>query len=643
MSEAQKSLATEAPAVEPAVAAPAIEEVKPGEPAAETKVEEPVTEVEASAPVEEVKEEKKEEPIYSGALGYKAPGLKNAFRFSKKYFWFGEEPVEHKNLAEYLRGEKPEVAHPTAAWASHTGKGLLFFAKHADKKETPAGVLKLSEAKDLAKDGTIAFHFKLHGQKHAFEASTSPERNGWFVAFEKAIEEAKAAEKDIVESEGYKGHLESLKKPAPLAATTSTSVPKKSTDLTVAAPADTVEEPTPARAGSSSSSSSDEDKKKKKKAKSRSVSRGKRTSFFGGLMGKKEKVEHKTEEKIENLEEKKEEKKEEKTEALEPTATEAAIPAPETTAATTVIAPLSEEEPKPAEEATTAALPATSETTEAKVEEKKPKPTKRTSIFGSLAMKLKSPTAEKKESELVPAVPAKDTEVSAEAPKVEAPLAATDASVPLVEAPKVEDVKPATTTPHKEKENFFGKFLGKAKTPTTETAPKLETAPKVEEAPKVEAPVEPVTEASVAPTEEEKKEETPAATTTPAAAATTTPAPAPKKRGSIFGNFTGSVKKGKDVAEGEAVESKSKLSGLFRKASKSVKPTKEEKETTPAATKAEETAETKEEVKVEEAPKLEAANEPTTATETPVIGDVVPEAVQVGQAPKSTTEVSATA
>lgn len=67
----------------------------------------------------------------------------SAFRFAKKYFWFGEEPVAAENLAEYLRGEKPEVAHPTVAWSSQTGKGLLFFVKHADKKDHPAGVLNL--------------------------------------------------------------------------------------------------------------------------------------------------------------------------------------------------------------------------------------------------------------------------------------------------------------------------------------------------------------------------------------------------------------------------------------------------------------------------------------------------------------------
>jgi hypothetical protein len=50
----------------------------------------------------------------------------------------------------------------------------------------------------------------------------------------------------------------------------------------------------PPRVGSSSSSSSDE-AKKAKKAKSRSLSRGKRGSIFGGLLGKKDKVEEKAE------------------------------------------------------------------------------------------------------------------------------------------------------------------------------------------------------------------------------------------------------------------------------------------------------------------------------------------------------------
>lgn len=67
-------------------------------------------------------------------------------------------------------------------------------------------------ATDLVKDGTIAFHLKLHGHKHSFEAQTAPERNGWFVAFEKAIAEAKEAKDGIESSEGFKEQKEKLGK-----------------------------------------------------------------------------------------------------------------------------------------------------------------------------------------------------------------------------------------------------------------------------------------------------------------------------------------------------------------------------------------------------------------------------------------------
>jgi len=65
------------------------------------------------------------------------------FIFQKKFFWFGSEPVETKSLSSYLRGEKPEVANHNAAWASHTGKGLLLFSKKASEKASPAGIINL--------------------------------------------------------------------------------------------------------------------------------------------------------------------------------------------------------------------------------------------------------------------------------------------------------------------------------------------------------------------------------------------------------------------------------------------------------------------------------------------------------------------
>ncbi|OCL13253.1 hypothetical protein AOQ84DRAFT_118694 [Glonium stellatum] len=555
MADEQKPVATETPAVEqtPAITeTPAAEPTAEGAPAATTET--PAEEGAASADDKITKVEKPVEPIYSGALGYKAPGLVSSFRFSKKYFWFGEEPVSTQSLSQYLRGEKPEVAQPTAAWSSQTGKGLLYFVKHADQKATPAGVLNLAEASDLTKDGTIAFHFKLHGHKHAFEASTASERNGWYLATEKAIEEAKAQREEMLASPGYKEQLEKLGKPVALAAagasTAKEATSKKSTEVK---PADSA---APARTGSSSSE--DADGKKKTKAKSRSLSR-KRGSIFGSLLGGK---------KDEKAEEKKEEKKEDATPAGEPS-----VEATEEATAAVAAAPIPSIE-GPSDETKVAEAPETTEPAAEASETPKtaPKPTKRGSIFGNFASKLRSPTSEKKEADIVPPVPAKDeltTETSAEAPKIE------ETPAPVVETPE-------------------------APKETTEETPK-----------------------------EEAKEE---------AHATTPTATQKSKRGSIFGNLTGSVKKEKAEIEGEIKTNK--LTGLFRNASKAGKNKDGKKKDSTTPPKVEEVNEpsTEEAAKEEAAPTIE----PTPA-EPNSIGDVVPAAVTVGQAPKSTPEVSATA
>jgi hypothetical protein len=65
-------------------------------------------------------------------------------------------------------------------------------------------------ATDLVKDGAVAFAFKISGHKHTFEAQSATERDGWFVAVEKAITEAKAAKEGIESSEGYKEHKEKI-------------------------------------------------------------------------------------------------------------------------------------------------------------------------------------------------------------------------------------------------------------------------------------------------------------------------------------------------------------------------------------------------------------------------------------------------
>ncbi|KAF1364829.1 hypothetical protein EJ07DRAFT_171809 [Lizonia empirigonia] len=579
----------------------------------------------AAAPVEEKKEDEKVqekviEPIYSGALGYKAPGLKNAFRFAKKYFWFGEEPVPASSLGEYLRDEKPEVAHPVAAWSSQTGKGLLYFVKHADKKESPAGILNLAYATDLVKDGPVAFSFKIHGHKHTFEAQTLAERDGWFVAVEKAIAEAKEAKEGIESSEAYKEEKTKLGKPTILAAaTTAAAAPKKSIDTTKPAETDApvAEAAGPARAGSSSSSSSsDADKKNKKKAaksKSRSVSR-KRASIFGGLLGKKDKAdEHVAEPEVK------------KEESVAPQIGETSTTAPVITSdipktgdelkAEPTPAPVIAETAAPAPVETEAAAPVVAPAPVEKDEKtlEKPKPTKRSSIFGSFFEKVKSPSHEKKEVDLIPAAAPKETT----APEVQKPTEETPAVAPAVEtteaplteakldAPKTEATKPVT--PVKEKEHFsFGKFFGnkeKAKSPAVETAPAVastEQAPKVDETPApvvangVE-PVVPVAETSTAEPVVEKKEETPAV-------------PKKEKRSSIFGSLARTV---------------SKAGGK--------KDTKEKKENVAPAT-VEESAESTSKV---EAPAVAETKEetPIVPAQQTTIGDVTPESVNVAASP----------
>ena len=59
---------------------------------------------------------------------------------SKEFFFFGTDAVEPKTLDHYKKSEKStETAQSNIAWASETGKGLLFIG---DKK-APTGVINL--------------------------------------------------------------------------------------------------------------------------------------------------------------------------------------------------------------------------------------------------------------------------------------------------------------------------------------------------------------------------------------------------------------------------------------------------------------------------------------------------------------------
>ena len=62
--------------------------------------------------------------------------------YSKKLFWFGSDPVDTKALTSFKADKSAEVAHHVAAWASETGRGLLFFSEKSDKA-APHGVIQL--------------------------------------------------------------------------------------------------------------------------------------------------------------------------------------------------------------------------------------------------------------------------------------------------------------------------------------------------------------------------------------------------------------------------------------------------------------------------------------------------------------------
>ncbi|KAL9029797.1 MAG: hypothetical protein Q9196_001997 [Gyalolechia fulgens] len=274
-------------------------------PAAETTTSDEVTEAPKGVAVVD------SQPINEGVLSYKQPGLVKSLMYSKKFFWFGDEPVEHKHLTDYLRAEKAtDVAHPNAAHATQTGKGLLLFAKRAEDKPQPQGIINLADIKDVAKAGPTEFSFKYHNHKHAFQATSATERDGWIVALETRHSEAKTTREGVVGSEGYKSSMEKFAKPGAVGAAGSTSRSlsrhKKADDSKAA---ESTSSAAAKVGGGDSASSSDEAKLNHTKSRSHSRKRG---SMFGAFLGKKEQHDEKKELKKEEKEEKKEEKAEEK-------------------------------------------------------------------------------------------------------------------------------------------------------------------------------------------------------------------------------------------------------------------------------------------------------------------------------------------
>ncbi|KAF9895442.1 hypothetical protein FE257_000348 [Aspergillus nanangensis] len=457
MSDAQKPV-EETPVAAPADTTPAVDAAAPEVPAKDTPVEAPketTAESSEAAPTEEAKkdeteqpkEEAKEEvkPASEGVLGYKAPGLVKGLRFSKRFFYFSDDAVESKNLAAYKQNEKPAVANPTVAWATQTGKGLLFLVKRAEDKATPAGILNLAEISEVTKEGTNEFLFKINGHKHTFQAANAAERDSWVAAVEAKSTEAKAEKETITSSEGYKAELEKTKPVVPKPAEKPAEPKEEAKEE--AAPAEAKEEAKEEAAPVES----------KEKAKSRSQSR-KRASIFGISLGKKEEPE----EKKEKTEEAKPAEASTEAPAEAAKAPEAAEVAPAVEAAAPVEAAESAE--KKDEDKT--------EETEKKEEEKK---SKRASIFGNFFQKVTSPSQEKTEKEA--AAPVETPAVASTAPQLDNPVEGA-AGKPIEpesvtapaegEAPKEAEpaqspaVETPTATKEKRRTSFFGN-LGKKK------------------------------------------------------------------------------------------------------------------------------------------------------------------------------------
>ncbi|KAK5116003.1 hypothetical protein LTR62_000459 [Meristemomyces frigidus] len=447
----------------------------------------------ALAPLEETKDvaspvaaaETSVEPITEGQLAYKGPGLIKSLLPSKKEFWLSDAPVTPQHLHLYTRGEKPEVSDPVVAWASQTGKGLLFFNKKGEMDRShPHSVLPLYEAVDLKKSHPHSISFRIHGQEHTLKAANDAEANGWFSSLERAVEVGKAEKETVHASEGYKAEHERLTKPALAAAGVAGAA-----GATAAARSKSHSKTTD---GEVRRAGSDSDGNLEKKKKSRSTSRG----MLNKLTGKKEEREEKKEEKREEKEEKKEEKHEikeekklekeehnlekqelqhEKAEAKhEHHAAEAgliggtAVPldAPSTgkltpdvrltrtltfTADRVLAAPLVDEHSGFAGEAT----PVSDATTTSALGDSK-KPAKRASIFGRMQSgfsSIKSPTKEKdfKDAELKPEVPPKDIGVSETAPQIPEPTSETGAVAPVhtVDSPVESSAIPAEASKSK--------------------------------------------------------------------------------------------------------------------------------------------------------------------------------------------------
>lgn len=409
--EAAPIVAVEPPAaeavapVEPAVASEPAASTEPAtaDPAA---TEPAAAAAEAPAAGEEAKKDEVT-PIEEGLLEVKGSSFPKNFLYSKKFFWFGSDAIEPKNLSAYTKSEKvADVAHHVAAWASHTGKGLLFFSEKPNDKSTPHGVIDLADASEPSVDGANKFHLTSKGHKHTFKAANTAERDNWVAQIKAKTAEAKELAPTVTETETYKSTLESFK-PAPPA---KKEEPKAEEPAKEEAPKDAAatEEAKPEEPAKEAGRL---DEPAKEEPKRRSASR-KRASIFGSLIGGKK------EESPKDAVAAPEQPPVAEATPAEPAAATEAAPAQDATAAAATAEPAKEESPK--------------------VEAAKPAPVKRNSIFGNLSFGKK-----KVEAEAAPAPPAKD------GPAEAAPVSQIAPVIPAVETtePLSSEVASPATVP----------------------------------------------------------------------------------------------------------------------------------------------------------------------------------------------------
>ncbi|KAF2862763.1 hypothetical protein K470DRAFT_275114 [Piedraia hortae CBS 480.64] len=374
------------------------------------------------------------EPITEGLLAYKGPGvgvLKSLIP-PKRHFWLSNDAVATQNLHLYMRGEKPDVSGPIAAWASQTGRGLLFFNKKDDvDKSMPHGVMPLYDATEIRKGAPHEIIMEIAGHKHVLKAANDVERDGWFMSLERAMEQARLDKDTVLNSEGYQSELKKLN-----------PTEKSHVGEAVAAGG--------AVGAALTSGGPGRVKNDERRHKSRSASRG-------GV--------------LDRFRNKKDEEAKKEAEVAEPAAMEPAFDPASTAervaAAPVVDAPTTSEIPKVADSKSPAAADTPEVVTpiepKTPIEGKTSKAAKRTSFFGRLGSGFKSPAREKdiKEAELkmpetkpIEANPVETKPVESEASPAEATNTVDSPSA--LETPDLKETTPVADAQTKpEPKGFF--------------------------------------------------------------------------------------------------------------------------------------------------------------------------------------------